>query len=82
MKDYMLENSVGICKATCQRCDVNLTRMHLLLEVFEHSINLSGPVILLKRMTNGVYSPEKLTKFAGMLVLSTGALARVLLSEV
>jgi len=26
MKDYMSENSVGICKATCQRCDVILTR--------------------------------------------------------
>ena len=72
MKDYISESSVGICKATCQRCDVNLTRIHLLLEVFEHNSNLTGPVILLKKMTSGVYSLEKLTKFAGMLVLSTG----------
>ena len=50
MKDYMSGNSMGICKATCQRCDVNLTRIHLLLEVFEHNSNLSGPVILLKRI--------------------------------
>ena len=49
IKDYMSENSMGICKATCQRCDVNLTRIHLPLEVFEHNSNLSGPVILLKR---------------------------------
>ena len=72
VKNYISENSVGICKATCQRCDVNLTRIHLLLEVFEQNSNLSGPVILLKRMTSGVYSLGKLTKFAGMLVLYTG----------
>jgi len=72
MKDYMSENSMGICKATCQRCDVNLTRIHLLSEVFEHNSNLSGLVILLKRMTSGVYSPGILTKLVGMLVLSTG----------
>ena len=72
MKDYMSENSVGICKATCQSCDVNLTMIHLLLEVFEYNSNLSGPIILLKRMTSGVYSLGKLTKFAGMLVLFTG----------
>ena len=71
MKDYMSENSMGICKATCQRCDVILTRIHLLSEAFEHNSNLSGPVILLKRMTSGVYSLGKLTKFTGMLVLST-----------
>ena len=65
IKDHMSENSVGICKATCQRYDVNLTRIRLLLEVFEHNSNLSGPVILLKRMTSGVYS-------LGMLVLSIG----------
>ena len=57
ISDYMSENSVEICKANCQRCDVNLTRIHLLLEGFEHNSNLSGPVILLKRMTSGVYSP-------------------------
>ena len=68
----MSENFVGICKVTYQRCDVNLTRIHLLLEMFEHNSNLSGPVILLKRMTSGVYSLGKLTKFAGMLVLSAG----------
>ena len=51
----MSENSVGIFKATCQRCDVNLTRIHLLLEMLEHNSNLSGPVVLLKRMTSGVY---------------------------
>ena len=73
---------MGICKATCQRCDVNLTRIHLLSEVFEHNSNLSGPVILLKRMTSRVNSLGKLTNFAGMLVLSTGEQARVLLSEV
>ena len=72
MKDHMSENSVGICKATCQRCDVNLIRIHLLSEIFEHNSNLSGPIILLKRMTSGVYSLGKLTKFEGMLVLSTG----------
>jgi len=44
MKDYMSENSVGFCKVTCQRYDVNLTRIHLLLDVFEHNSNLSGPV--------------------------------------
>ena len=71
IKDYMSENSVGICKVTCQRCDVNLIRIHLLLEVFEYNCNLSGPVILLKRMTSGVYSPGKLTKFTALLVLST-----------
>ena len=35
---------MGIFKVTCQRCDVNLTRIHLLLEVFEHNSNLSVPV--------------------------------------
>jgi len=33
--------------------------------VLEHNNNLSGPVILLKRMTDGVYS-------LGILVLSVG----------
>ena len=75
IRDYMSENSVGICKATCQRCDVNLTRIHLLLEVFEYNSNLSGPIILLKRMTSGVCS-------LGMLVLSIGEQIRVLLSEI
>ena len=65
IEDHMLENFVGIRKATCQRCDVNLTRIHLPLEVLEHNNNLSGPVVLLKRMTSGVYS-------LGMLVLSIG----------
>jgi len=41
-------------KVTYQRCDVNLIRIHLLLEVFEHNSNLSGPIILLKRMATGV----------------------------
>ena len=49
---------MGICKAVCQRCDVNLTRIDLLLEVLEHNSNSSGPVVLLKRMTSGVYSLE------------------------
>ena len=71
IEDHMLENFVGICKATCQRCNVNLTRIHLPLEVLEHNSNLSEFVVLLKRMTR-VYSREKLTKFAGMLVLSVG----------
>ena len=44
-----------ICKATCQRCGVNLTRIDLLLEVLKHNSNLSGPDVLLKRMTSGVY---------------------------
>ena len=61
----MSENFVEICKATCQRSDVNLTRIHLLLEVLEHNSNLNGPVVLLKRMTSGVYP-------LGMLVLSVG----------
>ena len=71
MKDYMSESSVGICKATCQRCDVNLTMIHLLSEVFEHNNSLSRPIILLKRMTSRVNSLGMLTKFAGILVLST-----------
>ena len=33
-----------------------MTRIDLLLEVLEHNSNLSGPVVLLKRMTSGVYS--------------------------
>ena len=49
IEDHMSENFMGICKATCKRCDVNLTRIHLPLEVLEHNSNLSGPVILLKR---------------------------------
>ena len=61
----MSENSVGICKAPCQRCDVNLTRIHLLLEVLERNSNLSEPAVLLKRMTSGVYS-------LGILALSVG----------
>ena len=36
--------------------DVNLIRIHLLLEVLEHNSNLSRPVVLLKKMTSGVYS--------------------------
>jgi len=65
IKDHMSENSLGICKETCPRCDVNLTRIHLLLEVLENNSHLSGPVVLLKRMTSGVYSLR-------MLVLSIG----------
>ena len=48
-----------------QRCNVNLTRIHLLLEVLEHNSNLRGPDVLLKRMTIGIYS-------LGMLALSVG----------
>ena len=65
IKDHVSENSVGICKATRQRYDVNLIRIHLPLEVLEPNSNLSGPVILLKRMISGVYS-------LGMLVLPVG----------
>ena len=65
IKDHMSENSLGICKETCPRCDVNLTRIHLLLEVLEHNSNLSGPVVLLKRMTGGVY-------LLGISILSVG----------
>ena len=65
IEDHISENFMGTCKATCQRCDVNLTRIHLLLEVLEYNSNLSGPVVLLKRMTSGVYS-------LGILVLSVG----------
>ena len=70
IEDHMSENFVGICKATCQRFDVNLTRIHLLLEVPEHNSNLSGPIVLLKRMTSRVYS-------LGMLVLSVGELLEI-----
>ena len=41
--------------------------------MFKHNSNLSGPVILLKRKTSGVYSLRKLTKFAGMLVYPPGS---------
>ena len=41
-------------KITYQRCDVNLIRIDLLLEMLEHNINLSGPIILLKRMTSRI----------------------------
>jgi len=69
IRDYMSEVIVnvtkrtlwGSCKAICQRCDINLTRIHLLLEVLEPNSNLSEPVVLLKRMTSGVYSPGILT---------------------
>ena len=44
----------GFVKVFCQRFDINLTRNHLLLEVFEYNINLSGPAILLKRMASRV----------------------------
>ena len=37
IEDHVSESFVGTCKATCQRCDVNLTRIHLLLEVLEHN---------------------------------------------
>ena len=70
IEDHMSENFVGICKATYQRCDVNLTRIHLLLEVLEQNSNLNGPIVLLKRMTSGVY-------LLGMLVLSVGELSEV-----
>ena len=65
IEDHVSESFVGICKVTCQRCDVNLTRIHLLLEVLEHNSNLSGPIVLLKRMTSGIYS-------LGILALSVG----------
>ena len=61
IEDHMSENFVGICKITCQRCDVN----YLPLEVLEYNNNLSGHVVLLKRMTSGIYS-------LGMLILSVG----------
>jgi len=32
----------GFIKITCKRCDIDLTRIYLLLEVFEHNSNLSG----------------------------------------
>jgi len=44
----------GFVKMTCQRCNINLVRIHLLLEVFEHNNNLSGPAILSQRMTSEV----------------------------
>ena len=56
IEDHVSENFVGTCKAICQRCDVNLIRIHLLLEVLERNSNLSGLVVLLKIMTSGVYS--------------------------
>ena len=65
IEDHVSESFVGTCKATCQRCDVNLTRIHLPLEVLKHNSNLSGPVVLLKRMTSGVYSLEMLVLFIG-----------------
>ena len=74
IEDHVSESFMGTCKATCQRCDVNLTRIHLLLEVLEHNSNLSGPVVLLKRMTGGVYS-------LGILALSVRGWIIVLLSE-
>ena len=54
IEDHISESFVATCKATWHRCDVNLTRIHLVLEVLEHNSNLSGPVVLLKRMTSGV----------------------------
>ena len=43
MKDYMSENSMEIqnkiCKTAGQRCNINMTRIPLLLEVFEHNNN-------------------------------------------
>ena len=47
---------MGIPEAICQRCGVNLTRIDLLLKVLKHNSNLSGPNVLLKRMTSGIYS--------------------------
>jgi len=41
-------------KVTCQRYDINLIMIHLLSEAFEYNDNLSGPVILLKRITSGL----------------------------
>ena len=52
IEDHVSESFVGTCKATYHRCDVNLIRIHLLLKVLEHNSNLSGPVVLLKRMTS------------------------------
>ena len=46
----------GFVKETYQRCDVNLTKIHLLLEVFEHNNNLIRSVILLKRMASEIRS--------------------------
>ena len=58
IEDHISERFVGTCKATCQRCDVNLTRIHLLLEVIEHNSNLSGLVVLLNRMTSGLFTGD------------------------
>ena len=44
----------GFVTVTCQGCDINLIRIHLLLDMFSHNSNSSGPVILLKRMASGV----------------------------
>jgi len=55
-------------------CNVNLTRIHLLSEVFEHNNNFSRPIILLKRMASGVWS-------AGILARSAWDTQKVLLSE-
>ena len=52
---------MGIYKAICQRCDVNLIRIHLLLEVLEHNSNLSGPE-----------ENDKRGLFIGDMVLSIG----------
>jgi len=44
----------GFVKAACQRYTINLTKIHLLLELFEHNSNLSGPASLWQRMTSEV----------------------------
>jgi len=48
---------VGDFEMTCQRCHVNLIRIHLLLGWdVEHNSNMSGPIILLKIMKSGVWT--------------------------
>ena len=46
----------GFVKQFVRGCDVNLIGIYLLLEVLEHNSKSSQPVVLLKRMTSGVYS--------------------------
>ena len=54
--------TVGDFEITYQRCDVNLGKIHLLLEVFVHNSNLSERVILLKRMASEVWSAGDISK--------------------
>ena len=60
--DHDNYSSRRFVKVTCQKCDVNLTRIHLLLKVFKHNSNLSESVILLKRMASGVWSAGDISR--------------------